>query len=147
MGTIMIPVTLAVAAGCALLNLWLQFRVGRTRGREKVSIGDGGSEPLIRRMRAHANFVENAPFVLALVLAIELSAGGGWWLWAAGGLFLVGRLLHPFGMDGAKYGRAIGTAVTMLVLAGLAIWAAALAWHGTAATEGVRTFDAPPTQG
>lgn len=146
MGTIAIPVTLTVAAACALINLWLQIRVGQMRGREKVSVGDGGSEPLIRRMRAHANFVENAPFVLALILALEIGVGSGWWLWAAGATFVVARLLHPFGMDGVKYGRTIGTALSMLVLAGLAIWAATVAWRGPAPADPT-TFDAPPTRG
>ncbi len=51
----MLPISLTIAAGAALLNLWLATRVGRVRGQEKVSIGDGGNDRLIRRMRAQAN--------------------------------------------------------------------------------------------
>src|SRR3546814_6042247 len=56
---IILPISLTIAAGAALLNLWLALRVGRVRTKEKVFIGDGGNDLLTRRMRAHSNFVEN----------------------------------------------------------------------------------------
>ena len=62
-------------AACALLNIWLGRRVGRMRVAHKVSIGDGGNEALIARMRAQANFVEYTPFFLILLGLIELAAG------------------------------------------------------------------------
>ena len=145
MGVIDIPVTLSVAAACALINLWLSMRVGRARHSEHVSIGDGGNELVIRRMRAQANFVENAPFALVLILALELACGSCWWLWAAGALFVAGRLIHPFGMDGMKYGRTAGTLLTMLVLAFLAIWAAVVAYHGDP-VPAAKTFETVPAR-
>ena len=63
----MLPVTLVLAAGCALINLWLAIRIGAVRRVAQVFVGDGGDERVIRRMRAQANFAENAPFVVALV--------------------------------------------------------------------------------
>ena len=146
MGVVVIPVTLTVAAACALVNLWLQVRVGQVRGSQKVSVGDGGNERVIRRMRAHANFVENAPFVLALVLALELTRGPSGWLWAAGALFVIGRLLHPFGMDGLRHARTIGIALSMLVLAGLALWAVVTAQAGASPAKPA-TLDASLAQG
>lgn len=143
-----LSVTLMVAAGSALINLWLSIRIGRLRHSEKVSIGDGGSEPLIRRMRAQANFVENAPFVIALILAIELTQGSSLWLWIAGAAFLVGRVLHGLGMDGGtlKVGRAIGTAVTMLLLLALSVWALVLLYQGGATRHaGPQTEATPPS--
>src|SRR5438309_107194 len=50
-----VPVTMVTTAACALLNMWLGWRVGQYRARFKVSVGDGGEEPLLRRMRAQAN--------------------------------------------------------------------------------------------
>ena len=125
----MLPVTLAAAAGCALLNLWLSFRIGQVRHAEKIDVGDGGNERLIRRMRAQANFVENAPFVLVLLLAIELVHGTDGWLWLAAGAFLLARVAHGLGMDGGRFGagRTIGTGVTLAVLLALGMWAAWLA--------------------
>lgn len=125
-----IPVTLTFAAAITLINLWLQLRVGRARHSEGVSVGDGGNELVLRRMRAQANLVENAPFAGLLVLAIELSCGTSQWLWGAAALFVLGRLAHPFGMDGRKYGRTIGTALSMLTLLVLSGWAVWAVYHG-----------------
>jgi uncharacterized protein len=118
---IILPVSLTIAAGAAMLNLWLAMRVGRVRGEEKISIGDGGNERVIRRMRAHGNFVENTAFVLVLLALVELGLGSSIWLWGAGALYLVARILHALGMDGMQWGRATGTVITMLTQLGLAI--------------------------
>lgn len=121
-----LPITLTVAGAAALINIWLMVRVGQVRTSEKVSIGDGGNEKVIRRMRAHSNYIESAPFVLVLVGAIELaSTSSPVWLWIVGGLYLLGRVAHGVGMDDGRFGkgRMIGTLVTMLVLLGLAIYA------------------------
>ena len=119
-------IALTLTAVCALLNLWLSMRVGQVRGQEKVSIGDGGNERVIRRMRAHSNFTENAWLVVALVLVIELSVGPSVWLWAAVGVFVLGRIGHGIGMDGWYPGRMGGTLGTMVVQLALAIWALAI---------------------
>ena len=124
--TTMPQVALTLAAASALLNLWLSFRVGQVRRSEGVSLGDGGNERVVRRMRAHANFTENGWVVLALVLAIELTVGTNGWLWAAAALFVVGRIGHGLGMDGWYAGRAGGTGITMLVQLVLAVWAVSL---------------------
>src|SRR3546814_3299217 len=77
---IILPISLTIAAGAALLNLWLALRVGRVRTKEKVFIGDGGNDLLTRRMRAHSNFVENTAFVLILLALVELGFGSSIWL-------------------------------------------------------------------
>jgi len=118
---IILPISLTIAAGAALLNIWIAMRVGRVRGEAKVSIGDGGDERLIRRMRAHSNYVENTPFVLILLALIELGAGSSIWLWAVGALYLVARILHAIGMDGLGWARGAGITVTMLIQLGLAV--------------------------
>ncbi len=121
-----LPITLTVAGAAALINIWLMIRVGQVRTSEKISVGDGGNEKVIRRMRAHSNYIESAPFVLVLIGAIELaSTTSPVWLWIVGGLYLLGRVAHGVGMDDGRFGkgRMIGTIVTMLVLLGLAIYA------------------------
>jgi uncharacterized protein len=120
-----LPITLTIAAGAALVNVWLMIRCGQARTKGGVSIGDGGDEFLIRRMRAHANFVESAPFVLILLAALEATRGTSNWLWGIGILFIVGRLAHGLGMDGGALGkgRMVGTLLTMVTLLGLAGWA------------------------
>lgn len=128
-----LPITLTSAGLAAIINFWLALRVGQVRTREKVLIGDGGNENVIRRMRAHANFVEFTPFILILIGAIELALGTSNWLWVAALLFLAGRILHAFGMDGFMPGRMIGTIITMLSLVGLGGYAIYLA-HSSAGT-------------
>lgn len=124
-----LSVSLCLAAAAAILNIWLMMRVGQVRVGEKVSIGDGGNDRLIRRMRAHANFTESAPFVILLTAGIELADKGSWWLAYVAGIYIIGRIAHAFGMekgDGPP-ARFIGTVITMLTLLGLAIVAALVA--------------------
>jgi uncharacterized membrane protein YecN with MAPEG domain len=126
--TAILPVTLTSAAAAGILAIWLMIRVGQVRQSESVSVGDGGNDKVIRRMRAHANYIESTPFVLVLIAAIELSGKGEPWLAWIAGVYFVGRVLHAFGMDeGFGKGRMIGTIVTMLTLLGLGIVAALIA--------------------
>ena len=125
---IILPISLTIAAGAALLNLWLSVRVGRVRTKEKVFIGDGGSDLLTRRMRAHSNYVENTAFVLILLALVELGLGSSLWLWGVGALYLVARILHALGMDGMMWGRMVGTIITMLTQLGLALGALAIVY-------------------
>ena len=122
---IALPITLTIAAGAALVNIWLGIRCGQARTKAGVSVGDGGDEFLIRRMRAHANFIENAPIVLILLGALEATGGTSNWLWYVGIAFIFGRLAHGLGMDGGTFGkgRMVGTLITGLTLIGLAVMA------------------------
>lgn len=126
----LVQITLAIAAGAALINVWLGVRIGAVRAREKIGHGDGGNPLLGRRMRAQLNFVENAPFVLILMLAIELSSGSGAVLLLVGLLFLIGRVLHGIGMDAEVGGwpRTAGTLITLVTLVVLAVWAIVLGY-------------------
>ncbi len=119
----LLPVTLSSAAAAAILAIWLMIRVGQVRTSEKVSVGDGGNEKVIRRMRAHANYVESAPFVLILLAVIELAGRGSPWLAYVAAAYFIGRIAHAFGMEGGSFGmgRSIGTMITLLTLLGLAV--------------------------
>jgi len=120
---IILPVTLTASAAAAILNIWLMIRVGQIRASEKISVGDEDSEPLIRRMRAQANFVESTPFVLILIALIEIAGKGQDWLAYVAGLYIIARVAHAFGMDGGTLskGRMIGTIISMLTLIGLSV--------------------------
>ena len=134
-----LPITLTIAGAAALLNIWLARRVGQMRLTHKVSIGDGGNEALIARMRAQANFIEYTPFVLILIGLIELAEGSQLWLWIVGVAYILARIAHGFGMDRSQPDplrlRMIGIAVTALILLGLALYAIVLPYlHRTPAT-------------
>jgi len=120
-----LPITLSAVAAAALINIWLSIRCGQVRTAEKVSVGDGGSDTLIRRMRAHANFNENTPIVLVMIAALEFAHIGSTVLAVVAGVYMAGRVMHGLGMDGGSFamGRMVGTIITLLTQLGLAIWA------------------------
>lgn len=120
-----VPVTLATAAALVVLNMWLGGRIAKLRGQYKVSVGDGGHEPLLRRMRAQANFVENAPFVLILIGGLELSGATHIALAIIAALFVLARISHAIGLDGGDLGRwrMYGMMTTTLINVILAAWA------------------------
>ena len=113
-----LPITLTIAAACALLGIWLGLRVSRLRRLHRVSVGDGGNDSVATRMRAHSNFSEYTPIFLILLGLIEAARGSQTWLWVAAIVFVLGRLAHPFGMDRPAPNalRIVGIASTWLVL-------------------------------
>jgi uncharacterized protein len=124
-----LPITLTAAGAAALINIWLAVRVGQKRISNKISIGDGGHPPLIARMRAHANFSEYTPYVLILIALIEMATGTSIWLWLVTGAYLLARVAHGIGMDvveGDSKLRGMGILFTMLILAGLGLYALAI---------------------
>jgi uncharacterized membrane protein YecN with MAPEG domain len=126
--TMILPISLTIAAACGALNLWLALRtsVGRVKG--KVMIGDGGDPTMLARTRAHANLTEYAPFVLILIALIELAGGSPTTLWLLGSAFVLARIAHGIGMlrPAPNILRAGGAVLTWLLLAGLAGWALAI---------------------
>ncbi|MEN2786316.1 MAPEG family protein [Sphingomonas qilianensis] len=136
MPNITLPITLATTGGAAIIALWLGMRVGQIRRAAQVSIGDGGNTALIARMRAQSNYVEYAPFIVALIAVLEFTTGSSTWLWGAAILFLIARVVHPLGMDGMKGGRMAGTLITFLLLLGLGGYAIALPLIDHYATPG-----------
>jgi uncharacterized membrane protein YecN with MAPEG domain len=118
----LLPTTLCLTAAALVINFWLGMRVSKLRHAMGVSIGDGGQEPIIRRMRAQANFLENVPLTLILIGAVELAGKGGAWLAPAGAVFLLGRIAHGIGMDGGfKAGRPIGMLTGLLLQLALVV--------------------------
>ncbi|UZK68516.1 MAPEG family protein [Sphingomonas sp. S1-29] len=121
---LMLPITLATIGVAALINVWLGIRTIRVRFSDRVALGDGGNNKLLARMRAQANFIEYTPIVLLLIGGIELVRGPSTLLGVAAVVFLVGRLFHPFGMEGRLWPRQVGMITTLTIttlLAGYAI--------------------------
>lgn len=139
-----LPITLTVAAAAALLHIWLSARVSSLRIRHKVSIGDDGNLAVLTRMRAHSNFAENVPIFLVLLALIEHGIGSELWLWIVALVFVLGRLLHAFGMDRPAPNplRMGGTFLSLAVLLGLAGYAIYLSYGETSQR---RAADAPQT--
>lgn len=124
----MLPISLTIAGAAALINLWLSARVSQLRAAHRISVGDGGNDQIAKRMRAHANFIENAPLFLILLALIEYTSGSETWLWAVAIAFTLGRLAHALGMDRPAPNplRIAGMLLTWLPLLALAVYALAL---------------------
>ncbi|HEY0414728.1 MAG TPA: MAPEG family protein [Allosphingosinicella sp.] len=139
-----LPITLTIAGAATLLNMWLGRRIGQLRMAHRISIGDGGNEALIARMRAQANFVEYTPFFLILLGLIELAVGPQLWLWIVAALYILARIAHGLGMDRPRPDplrlRMIGIMTTALILLGLALFAIALPYFHHAPKAGPVTY-------
>lgn len=111
-----LPTTLCFAAAAVLVNIWLGIRCGKIRAAEKIGVGDGGNDLMIRRMRAQSNFIEQTPLTAVLIGLVEMAGKGGQWLAPAAAVFIIGRIAHGIGMDGSfKAGRPIGMLTAMLL--------------------------------
>ncbi|WP_372573739.1 MAPEG family protein [Ruegeria jejuensis] len=97
----MISVTPIYASLIAVLFVALSVNVIVRRGRQRVSMGHGGDDDLMKAMRAQGNCAEYAPFALLLLLIAELQGAAHWYLHLLGLLLLLGRVLHAYG-----FGRA-----------------------------------------
>ena len=113
-----LQVTALYAALLGIVGIVLMGMVGRERGRAKISLNDGNVKPLIEANRRHMNWVENVPFILLLIAIAELNGGPKTWLHVMGGVLLVARIIHPFGISTEKmmmWQRAVGTGGTLIV--------------------------------
>jgi uncharacterized membrane protein YecN with MAPEG domain len=126
-----LPITLTIAGAAALLHIWLASRVSRLRRQFSVSVGDGGNEPLLRRIRAHANYAENMPIFVILLALLELAGGDRRILWGLGIAFILARILHAFGMDQPSPSRLrlVGMVASTLLIIGAAGWALSYAYR------------------
>ena len=117
-------ISLLVASLHLLLFLYLSLRVMLQRRAQRIGIGAGGDPELQRRIRVHANFAEYVPLGLLVLALLELAGTRAEVLWTFGLALLGARLMHAAGLGGSSgysAGRAGGAALTLLVLAGMAL--------------------------
>jgi hypothetical protein len=103
----------------AILFLVLSVRAMLGRRRARVPFGEGSSEELRRRLRAHANFTEYTPIALILMALLELQGAGGIVLNVIGLLLLAGRLAHAYGISRIPEhlpSRSIGMGLTLAAI-------------------------------
>ena len=91
-------VTPLYALPLAAIFLILWFRISSVRAATGISFGDAGNRLLLQRVRQHGNFVEWASFVLILMILAEGMGAPAIYLHISGGLLLLGRIAHPFGL-------------------------------------------------
>ncbi|AWF80869.1 MAPEG family protein [Microbulbifer sp. EKSA008] len=110
---------------CALLIIYLAFRVVEFRRTKKVGIGTGDDRFNEIRVRVHANAIEYTPIALLLLLAAELGGLPALWLHLFGALFFISRVFHAYGLTkgkgGLHFGRFWGTLISWVVIVVLAV--------------------------
>ncbi|WP_028115605.1 MAPEG family protein [Ferrimonas senticii] len=112
--------TIAVSL-TALLALILAFMVVQVRRAEAVGIGHRDNRRLELRIRAHANLIEYAVFALPLIALLEYHQAPSWLLATVTIGWVVGRMLHPWGLIAGAgrihIGRVLGTLASWLTMA------------------------------
>lgn len=83
-------------AGLMLIFLSVNVIKGRRAG--KIALGDGGQFDMVRRMRAHGNFVEYTPMFLILLALAESNKLPDYAIHFFGLLFLFGRFMHAYSL-------------------------------------------------
>ncbi|MBC05928.1 MAPEG family protein [Thalassospira sp.] len=118
-----LPVTICITAVFVLMLTGLSLMVSVRRAQVGVLSGDGDDNTLRRRIRAHGNFVENAPLCVLLILAIEAILATSDIIWIVAAILIASRLLHAIGtLKRSK--RIIAPAMVMqhITLAVCGVW-------------------------
>ena len=111
----LLSITPIYVAILGLIFVPITMRVGFYRVSNKIDLGDGGDQVLLRIMRGQANFVETVPLVAIMLVLMELAGAPAVWLHSVGGLLVGGRVLHYLALTnmGPFIGRPIGMFATM----------------------------------
>ena len=121
-----LPIVTGLYAG--LLGIFLcvlTAQVGILRGKLGISLYDGGDKQLGLTIRRQANLTEQAPMALIVIALVEMGGAPIWAIHALGGVLLVARLIHPFGLDPDKHAtpiRAASALATTVVIVVASAW-------------------------
>ena len=121
-------ITLFYAGLCTLLVVFLARRVVRWRFTRKIGIGHGEDRQLERRIRVHANAIENLPLALLLLGGMELNGYPQGLIHGFGATLFFSRVAHAWGLShssGTSKGRFLGTLFTWLLMLAMALFAIA----------------------
>jgi uncharacterized membrane protein YecN with MAPEG domain len=121
-------ITMLYAGLCTILVVFLGLRVVQFRFRNKIGLGDGGDPTLQRRVRVHANAVENLPLALLLLGGMELNGYSPGLVHGFGATLFFSRLAHAWGLShsgGTSKGRFLGTLFTWTLMLAMALFAIA----------------------
>lgn len=117
-------VAAAYAAFLGLLAVALTVRVILCRVKTGVQAGDGGNAQLAQRIRAHANFSEQVPLALLLIVLAEMVGARIGLIHALGSALVIARLASAWGLThslGPTMPRQAGAGATALVVAGASL--------------------------
>jgi len=94
------PVYTAIAGSFLLgLQLVLMMSTGLHRARNKIFIGAGDDDNMLRKSRRHANLTENAPMFVVMLALLELLKGQVTSVLFLACVFVAARLFHALGFS------------------------------------------------
>ncbi len=91
-----LSITFYLTAIFAVMLVFLSVYTSLRRRDMKLAYGDAGDSQMNRRIRAHGNFVENAPFLILLTGALEYTDAPAFVVALVALAFLVARGLHAY---------------------------------------------------
>jgi uncharacterized protein len=91
-------ITSLYASVLGLMMIGLSLAVSIKRGQTGIAILHGDNMDLAIRIRRYGNFIEVVPFGLLLLGLLEVSGATPLIVHLSGGLLLLSRILHPFGL-------------------------------------------------
>ncbi|MDW7550538.1 MAPEG family protein [Pseudoalteromonas sp. McH1-7] len=110
------------AALLALLYIKLSFNIISLRHKHKISLGDGDIDTLRSAIRIHANFIEYTPFVLIMMLLLELQDISALFVHILGAAFVFSRVAHFIALQRNNFSiRKVSMATTYGVILTLSL--------------------------
>ena len=114
------PVISSITAGVLIiLQMGLMLAAATQRGRTRQPIGGDETDPgLLRAVRRHGNFAENAAIFLIAVALLEMMGGGRVWVEALCAAFVIGRIGHAIALsmtNTVNPFRVVGVILTLIV--------------------------------
>jgi len=107
-----------------LIMLVLGLNTSLSRRKHKISLGDGGNEEMLGKMRAHGNAIEWMPGALIGLVVLAMMSVPVILIHVFGLLFTIARGAHGYALssgDTRSPGRMIGSLLTLLIYLGMAL--------------------------
>jgi uncharacterized membrane protein YecN with MAPEG domain len=112
----------AAVLGLMAVALTINVVVNRTRAR--ATAGDGGAPALAQAIRAHGNFIEQAPLALIVIVLAEAGGAQPLMIHLMGAGLVISRLVSAVALNGSlglTRLRVVGASLGMIVLTAASI--------------------------
>ena len=116
------------AAILGIMFIVLRINVVITRAKSGISIMHGDNMMLAEKVRRFGNFIEVVPHALILLAIAESFEASGAFLHTIGGLLLISRILHVFGLDHEnsknplRIASGLTTTISFALASGYILW-------------------------
>jgi hypothetical protein len=94
------PVVASITAGVLIVGqMGLMFAAAMQRRRGRQAIGEGSDPAVIRAVRRHGNYAENAAIFVVVLALLEMMGAGRGFLAVGAAVFVAGRIAHAIGLS------------------------------------------------